>query len=328
MASKTAQLLAKHLGNLSAAARMDALPDRELLERFAAQRDEEAFAALVRRHGPMVLRVCRRVLHDAHAAEDVFQATFLVLSRKAASLQCADTVSCFLHGVASRLALKARAQRAQQGRERLRVRLSQRGLTLPAALLAVLLTEEAASAAVPALLLRTAMQTATAGPSVSLAPHVAVLAESALQSTTALKTKVLIGLLLLMGGLTMGVAALQTKTDSEGRFEMPRVPPIPVRIWPHLGPWKDANFRSGPSVPRDLKPGQRVELALGGGKTLVQGKVKLTGKIPADLDCTYSLNYLVARDSGITPPPEIARLGFDARNGWRDAWSQSQEGLA
>jgi hypothetical protein len=82
----------KYLRPLSSAARVKSLADRELVERFALQRDEEAFAVLVRRHGPMVLRVCQRVLHDAHAAEDAFQAVFLVLSRKAASLRRADWV--------------------------------------------------------------------------------------------------------------------------------------------------------------------------------------------------------------------------------------------
>jgi thiol-disulfide isomerase/thioredoxin len=56
--------------------------------------------------------------------------------------------------------------------------------------------------------------------------------------------------------------------------------------------------------------------------------VKLTGKVPAGLDCTYSLNYLVRREPGITPPPEIAAAGFDVTRGWRDSWHQSREGLA
>jgi hypothetical protein len=62
------------------------LSEWQLLERYATERDELAFEALVARHGPMVLGVCRRVLHHAQAAEDAFQATFLVLMRKAPSL--------------------------------------------------------------------------------------------------------------------------------------------------------------------------------------------------------------------------------------------------
>jgi thiol-disulfide isomerase/thioredoxin len=119
---------------------------------------------------------------------------------------------------------------------------------------------------------------------------------------------------------------MQIVTDAAGAFEFPRVPPIPVSVRVHLGPWKDQGFRSGPSVPLDLKPGQRAELDLAGGSTVVKGTVKLTGKVPADLDCTYSLNYLVQRAEGIAPPPEIARLGFDVRKGWRDTWSKTIEG--
>src|SRR5262249_21498306 len=61
--------------------------DEELLADFLARRSDEAFAALLGRHGPMVLNVCRRILHDAHAAEDVFQATFLVLADRAGSIR-------------------------------------------------------------------------------------------------------------------------------------------------------------------------------------------------------------------------------------------------
>ncbi len=86
------------------------LSDRELLRRFAAGRDEGAFAALVRRHGPMVLATCRRVLHDAHDAEDVFQAAFLALARKAPSPGWQESVAGWLHLIAYRLALKVRAE--------------------------------------------------------------------------------------------------------------------------------------------------------------------------------------------------------------------------
>jgi RNA polymerase sigma factor (sigma-70 family) len=84
--------------------------DHDLLRRFVDQRDEAAFEALVRRHGPMVLRLCRRLLRDWHDAQDIFQATFLVLARKAAAIRKRASLGCWLHGVAYRLALKVRAQ--------------------------------------------------------------------------------------------------------------------------------------------------------------------------------------------------------------------------
>src|SRR5262249_60694659 len=83
--------------------------DAELLERFIAHRDEGAFELLLRRHGPMVLGVCRRVLGNAADAEDAFQATFVVLVRKATSIIPRSRVGNWLHGVAHKTALKAKA---------------------------------------------------------------------------------------------------------------------------------------------------------------------------------------------------------------------------
>ncbi|HYV36173.1 MAG TPA: RNA polymerase sigma factor [Gemmataceae bacterium] len=95
------------------------LSDGQLLESFVAHRDEDAFAALVRRHAPMVWGVCRRILHSHHQAEDAFQATFLVLVRKAASVVPREMVANWLYGVAYQTAFKARAMAAKRGaRER------------------------------------------------------------------------------------------------------------------------------------------------------------------------------------------------------------------
>lgn len=88
-------------------------PDAELLERFIRARDERAFAALVQRFGPMVLAVCRRATHDAHLAEDAFQAAFVVLARRASDVRPAAAVRSWLYGVAVRCAKGVRAVQAR-----------------------------------------------------------------------------------------------------------------------------------------------------------------------------------------------------------------------
>jgi RNA polymerase sigma factor (sigma-70 family) len=91
-----------------------AASDVHLLERFRAAGEEAAFATLMQRHGPMVYDVCRRVLDDPHAAEDAFQATFLVLVRKAGVIRRPDLLANWLYGVAYRTALKARTEAARR----------------------------------------------------------------------------------------------------------------------------------------------------------------------------------------------------------------------
>ncbi len=107
--------LLKHIHKLVAAQAFRNLSDRALLDSWIVRRDEAAFAALVERHGSMILAVCRRVLRRLHDAEDACQATFLVLARKAGSIRKKDSLSSWLHGVAFRVAsdLKKRDARKQ-----------------------------------------------------------------------------------------------------------------------------------------------------------------------------------------------------------------------
>jgi RNA polymerase sigma factor (sigma-70 family) len=111
--------LVQSIRQLAGAPPWTELTDRELLERFVTGRNEMAFAALVERHGGLVLGVCRRVLNHLQDAEDAFQATFLILARKAVSVRWQEEISDWLYAVAYRTALKARSQAARrQGRER------------------------------------------------------------------------------------------------------------------------------------------------------------------------------------------------------------------
>jgi RNA polymerase sigma factor (sigma-70 family) len=115
MTTTQAGAVLRHIHRL-AARQSAAADDRQLLERFTAGRDEAAFAELVRRHGPMVLGVCRRVLRNLHDAEDGFQATFLMLARKAAVIGRRGSVGGWLYQVAYTTALKAKERAAARQR--------------------------------------------------------------------------------------------------------------------------------------------------------------------------------------------------------------------
>src|SRR5207302_3992726 len=104
---------------LVAAQTASRLSDRQLLEQFLARQDESAFTALVQRHGPAVLSLCRSLLRHLQDAEDVFQATFLVLARKAGSIRKRESLGSWLYGVAQRLAGKVRARAARRGGQEL-----------------------------------------------------------------------------------------------------------------------------------------------------------------------------------------------------------------
>jgi RNA polymerase sigma factor (sigma-70 family) len=124
MDRKPAGSVLRDVGTLYAVGTLGGLTDAELLERFLArggEAAEDAFAALVHRHGPTVLGVCRRMLASSHDAEDAFQATFLVLARRAASIRRRQSLASWLYGVAVRIARDARrrAARVRSGERRL-----------------------------------------------------------------------------------------------------------------------------------------------------------------------------------------------------------------
>jgi RNA polymerase sigma factor (sigma-70 family) len=283
MTTATAANLLRQLRRITAGPADTQRPDHELVERFRTHREEEAFAELVRRHGPMVLNLCRTVLRHEQDAEDVFQATFLVLARKAGSIRRPGAVAGWLHEVAYHLALKARTEgrrpaplsgdepmptpdpildmtlrelrtvlheelrqlperyraplvlcylegktqeeaarqlgwsrgavrgRVNRGRDRLRNRLVQRGLTLPAGGLAAVLAQNAVGAPVPAALAAAAVRGGrllAAGEPVAKAvtPSVLRLAQGALNGLAF--SKLLIATAVLIAAGFLGVAAL------------------------------------------------------------------------------------------------------------------------
>lgn len=322
------------------------LVDAELLARFVDRQDGVAFDQLVERYGPMVLGVCRRVLRDAHEAEDAFQATFLVLVRKAAALR-RGPLGGWLYGVAYRIAVRARADAARrQAREReaiemkqdavttdasphelrdvldeelqrlpakyraplvlcyllgksneeaarelgcplgsmwwrlnraqelLRERLTRRGVTMPAALMGTVLTETAASAAVPTALRTTTVQAGLAWLAGPAAAGVAwaratTLAEGLLRSMFWGKVRMIGGLVLSLSflGVAVGlifphaaaeppsVAQVQPASADDPRPRLDRHgDPLPAQAVARLGTvrWRQQNIVSLAFTPDGL----------------------------------------------------------------------------
>jgi RNA polymerase sigma factor (sigma-70 family) len=127
MAEHTLNKVLRHIRMLAAVQAYRDFADRELLDRFVKEKDESAFTVLIERYGPMVLAACHRLLGNLHDAEDVCQATFLVLARKAASIRQNTALPGWLHGVACRVAGRFKRDRArQQSRERQTPRASAR----------------------------------------------------------------------------------------------------------------------------------------------------------------------------------------------------------
>jgi RNA polymerase sigma factor (sigma-70 family) len=114
MAKASSSLILQTIRSMVEDQEVKELADHELLGRFVAEHDEAAFRALLRRHGPVVLDVCRSMLANQADAEDAFQATFLVFARKARGIREASSLGSWLYGVAYRIALKAQAEFARR----------------------------------------------------------------------------------------------------------------------------------------------------------------------------------------------------------------------
>ena len=122
----TAELngLLRHIREIAGNANVEHSSDSQLLTEFVTRGNASAFATILKRHGTMVWRVCRRQLQQEQDAEDAFQATFLVLARRAAAIRKKEAVASWLHGVAHRVALSvkraAARRRVHEGRARIR----------------------------------------------------------------------------------------------------------------------------------------------------------------------------------------------------------------
>ena len=114
MATASLSKVLSHLRGILARPDTEGQTDGELLERFLSRREESAFEGLLRRHGPMVLGVCRALLPNEADAEDGFQATFLIFAQKARSIRKTPSLGSWLHGVASRTARRAQTEFARR----------------------------------------------------------------------------------------------------------------------------------------------------------------------------------------------------------------------
>lgn len=121
---------------------------------------------------------------------------------------------------------------------------------------------------------------------------------------------------------------LWTRTDNEGRYVFENVPPVASSIRPYFSIWRDYKIHAAESIPLDLQPGQHLTIDLNAGGRDVTGRVKLTGDVPGEMNLNWSLNYLVARKEGITPPQSLIKMGLTRGTLMTDSLASTPEGKA
>lgn len=383
MPHSPATTVLQFLRRLIAVRDADGTSDGKLVTRFARHRDETAFAELLRRHGPMVLGVCRRVLGDSADADDAFQATFLVLVRKAGTLSAPQSIANWLHGVAHRTALKSRAaaakrqqrereaadmpgtkpddaivwsdlkpvldeeiqrlparyraafvlchlegksnqeaarqlgcsegtigSRLSRARERLRARLTKRGVTLSTAALVAVVTERTASAAVPSVLaapiLKAALTIAAGGAATGIVPpQVTTLMEGVLRAMFMTKVKIAAGVVLALGllggaGLT-GYGALSARPSQENAPDAPQ-----VKERPKADDFEER--RAAIELQRKLQPLMEKRLAAVREQLQARAEELVAGKTTVDVLLEASRDLLKAQQEMSDKPIDRLKM--------------------
>ncbi len=330
----------------------DPATDRELIARFHQQRDESAFAALVDKHGPMVLGVCRRKLKDSHAADDAFQATFLILAKKAGQVTWQESLGGWLYQVAVHVCRKAVARlsrresvplaaemepaapapspspselsgvldeemrglpqsyrdpivlchlqgmtveeaaqalavsegqlrgRLFRGREKLRERLTKRGVALSVSALVVTLTAGTARA-VPTALRTAAVASATTGP---VSTSVLTLTHEVLSAMSRTKFHLLVASVALVAGLFVTGAVVKTAAADQPE-KSATLPPKPVP-----SPLPEPQNTPAPKDDDDKKPEEKLDRR--------EGKLK-------SIDAAGSKLVLVTEEDKFNLPVEV-----------------------
>jgi uncharacterized GH25 family protein len=120
----------------------------------------------------------------------------------------------------------------------------------------------------------------------------------------------------------------QTRTTADGRFSLQMIPPTRVQLRPELSVFRDSLLTSGRNVPIDLRPGQKIELNLGGPGAEITGRIVLKGDVPEGFNLTYSSNYLARRGSALAPRNNLKAIATQVRKGWTEALWQTADGEA